>query len=574
MNTLGWALLHFLWQGTLLGALLAVILRAGRAWSPQVRYLASCATLIAMALGVPVTWAYLSTSSGPAAPASILMLAGQRVELALAPDWREIVLVWLNAHMAWIVVLWAAGAGALLLRIGGGWLVARRHSRLGVPLDYPLSQLMERLGMTGAIELMRSSAVAAPQVFGWLRPVIVVPAAALARLTPPELEAVLAHELAHIARRDFLVNLVQSCVESLLFYHPAVWWVSAQIKLERERCCDDMAVRMCGDRVEYSRALLKLEETQPTLAMAASGSGLRGRVARLLGRSSNDLAPASAGWPALVLLACLLVASGSWWWARAQEPPVPPVPPSTPAPPAAPAPAATPAPPAPPAPPRESIELFVEEQHQLQEKLAQALEQAKTQLEANRAQIEFDLQKAMEEASRNLDTELNSPEAQKKRQEELTKAMAELQANRAVIQQQAKKAMEELTKAILQQVPSAAAQKARQEVLARVMSQLEALQSEIQHSINERIMQREQERLTEAQARSSEFRAERERRTKYAAEHFGGPETDRGRTYVRYGPPDQIETRAGAGETWTYKNWRQTGGTMTFAFDGAGKLQK
>jgi HEAT repeat protein len=123
-------------------------------------------------------------------------------------------------------------------------------------------------------------------VVGWLRPVILLPASALTGLSPQQLEAILAHELAHIRRHDYLINLLQAVVETLLFYHPAVWWVSRRIRQEREHCCDDLAVAVCGDSLTYARALLEMEQLRaagPQLAMAANGGSLMNRIQRLVG---------------------------------------------------------------------------------------------------------------------------------------------------------------------------------------------------------------------------------------------------------------------------------------------------
>src|SRR5688572_9975621 len=135
-----------------------------------------------------------------------------------------------------------------------------------------------------AVRLLETSRIDVPAVIGVIRPVIVVPIGALTGLSAQHIEAILAHELAHIRRHDYLVNLLQAAVEALMFYHPAVWWMSKQIRLERENCCDDIAAAACGDRCVYASALAELEERRgPSLAMAASGDGdLLTRVRRLL----------------------------------------------------------------------------------------------------------------------------------------------------------------------------------------------------------------------------------------------------------------------------------------------------
>ena len=221
----------------------------------------------------------------------------------------------------WAAVLWAVGVVGLSLRHLGGYLVVRRLSRRGVmavpeSLDRRFRELKARLGVTRPVRLLQSILVDVPMAMGWLRPVILAPASALTGLGPDALEAVLAHELAHIRRCDYLVNLLQTAVETLLFYHPAAWWLSARIRTEREQCCDDAAVAACGSKVEYAEALTTLEKGRrlPELAMAASGGRAAGatlrRVRRILGVSSPDRSPAGlwlGGIIALALLASLAV---------------------------------------------------------------------------------------------------------------------------------------------------------------------------------------------------------------------------------------------------------------------------
>ncbi len=148
------------------------------------------------------------------------------------------------------------------------------------------ARLAKRLHIARPIRLLESSMVDVPTVIGWLRPVVLMPASALAGMAPQQLEAILAHELAHIRRHDYLVNLLQTLVETLLFYHPAVWWLSRRIRVERENCCDDLAVSLCGDPYAYARALADLEELRADssrLVLAATGGSLLHRVRRLIG---------------------------------------------------------------------------------------------------------------------------------------------------------------------------------------------------------------------------------------------------------------------------------------------------
>ena len=193
--------------------------------------------------------------------------------------------------MPWLVALWFAGVLFLSLRFLGGLVVAqrlkrRRASEAIQQWQEKLSSLRGRLRVSRPVRLCESVLVEVPTVIGWLRPVILVPASALTGLSAEQLEALLAHELAHIKRYDYLINLIQTAVETLLFYHPAVWWLSAQIRQEREHCCDDLAVATCGDVLTYARALAELEQLRsvaPQLAVAANGGALINRIQRLVG---------------------------------------------------------------------------------------------------------------------------------------------------------------------------------------------------------------------------------------------------------------------------------------------------
>jgi beta-lactamase regulating signal transducer with metallopeptidase domain len=189
----------------------------------------------------------------------------------------------------WLVVAWLAGVVVLSLRLLGGWhrlgSVRTQASPAATIWQARLAGIAERLGIHTAVRLLESFQIDAPCAIGWLKPVVLVPSAMLCEMAPAQLEAILAHELAHIWRNDYLVNLLQSVIEAVLFYHPAVWWISSRIRAERENCCDDLAIRMCGSRTDYARALMSLEDlrvSQMHLVPAATGSPLLARVRRII----------------------------------------------------------------------------------------------------------------------------------------------------------------------------------------------------------------------------------------------------------------------------------------------------
>ncbi len=643
MDSLGWALIHFLWQGALIALALAVGQRMLFRSAPRARYGAACAALLLMALCIPVTIVWMQGGEEAAALPGIkgLVLDGGPPEPSGA-GWQ-----------LWVVGLWALGATMLLLRTAMGWWLARTKSRNGIHWDYPLSRLMERMNLTGSIDLMVSRFADAPQVFGWLKPVILVPTAAIANLTPGELEAVLAHELAHIIRRDYLVNLIQTVVESLLFYHPAVWWVSRSIRQEREHCCDDIAVKVCGDRRRYSRALLKLEETRPAFAMAATAGGMKMRITRLLGYpvEGSTWGPGVAATGAILLLGGLL-------WASQPPVPAPPAPPEAPAvaggapahpaapklamasapavaavpaapltpavpvelktidgvvdgvaggvvagvsggvvngipqPPESPSPAASPqpaavpdVPPAPPPPPPvkaltdEERAKLAEIRSRIAEQRAQRQAEVKARMVEQRVQRQAEMnerivaqqaQRQARLAGRQLDQQTIAADAQVA----LELALKDLQLNKQQIEVNIREAIE---KAKLQ-LADVNVQKEAHASMEKALAELKLREPEIRKNI-EVAMSRLDSELKDLDGKLRLESSERKRRIDYADQKWSkgdvkGSTTAKGRHYLRYGPPDEMETHSGKGENWLYKNWRGTGGKMIFEFDADGQLKR
>ena len=315
------ALMHFLWQGTVVMIAACFAMR----WltsAASVRYLIGIATLAAMLLMPVATFLVMSPPSGApgvlpadaAAPIGVAAITPPAVELG-APD----------RLLPFVTLAWLAGVLALSVRLAGGWVVTRRlAARTLRDADAAVQQLgarvAERLGVRHVVRLATSSAITVPMVVGWLKPVVLVPAAALSGLTAAQLEALLAHELAHVRRHDYLVNLLQAVVETLLFYHPAVWWVSRRVREEREHCCDDLAVSVC-DRVVYVDALTTLAalKPHPRLALAATDGSLMRRVRRLLDRPDDESSSAS-GWPALLVVAALVAIAMPSALALSREP--------------------------------------------------------------------------------------------------------------------------------------------------------------------------------------------------------------------------------------------------------------
>lgn len=295
--SLGWALLDFLWQGALIGCAAATLLVALRNARPETRYAVACGALL-LCIACPVANLAMMLAAGTGAP------AGHLLPFTVAPDAPPAdagLLAWVGRHLGAIVAAWAACAAAFALRIALGlWWIGRDHGAAGGMVDGAgddreaaaarvwqarLSTLAARAGLHRAVRLHIVANLASPVTAGWWRPVVLVPAALVTGMPPQLLEALLAHELGHVRRHDYLVNLVQNAIEALLFYHPAVWWLSRRIRLEREQIADDFAARQLGEPRRLARALSELERLQFShhhLAQAAAGGDLMARIRRLV----------------------------------------------------------------------------------------------------------------------------------------------------------------------------------------------------------------------------------------------------------------------------------------------------
>jgi uncharacterized protein (TIGR03435 family) len=308
VSDLGWTLIHFLWQG----AAIAGIYSIARifATKPQTRYLIACAALSLMT-AAPVA-IFLTNTEPPPATSVRHSAPPVHSEWSTAPAVPAEAAASLPATaMPWIVMLWLAGAGALFLRLllesiftsrlksAHAWLVSPEWHRR-------FHELAARIGVSRSIGLLASARVQVPCAAGWLRPVILLPVGMLAGLPIDQVEALLAHELAHILRQDYLVNLLQRLAEAILFYHPAVWWISSEIRREREHCCDDIAVSATGDAILYAEALAGLEASRSEwsqTALAATDGSLPNRIARLLNiERPRATAPAAGVATALIFV--------------------------------------------------------------------------------------------------------------------------------------------------------------------------------------------------------------------------------------------------------------------------------
>jgi GWxTD domain-containing protein len=320
-GTIGWALLHSLWEGAIIASLLAAVLIATR--SPRARYIVACAAMFAMFGSFGVTLVRLMPDRTNNAQAFQLPhpLWTALPEGESANRWNFN----LSAIAPWLGPFWFAGVSLICLWHGAGWLFAQRLRHRGVCAvsnvwQKELSSLAERLRISRPVLLVESCFTEVPVVLGHFRPLILLPIGLLTGLPAEQLEALLLHELAHIRRDDYFVNILQRLAEAFFFYHPTTWWISRVIRTEREHCCDDIVVSLIGDAHEYSVALAALEEKRLLIrevAVAATGGNLMKRIHRMLQPKATR-----GVWAPLLAVAVLLVtcaATAAAWRSQAQK---------------------------------------------------------------------------------------------------------------------------------------------------------------------------------------------------------------------------------------------------------------
>lgn len=352
---IGMALLHSIWQILLVAAIFAMASRLLANQSASLRYVLAYATLVLMLVLPSVTLLVVSrvpesqpaplsegslqpkvAPTGEAGSESDNTATGDRVALLptatatnsesskeLSPNGlverqRTIAHISLHTHqwrfvLPWLAVAWSLGVIAFSLRPCLAMHRCRQMRKLAQSINSgwivdTLDTLRTRIGLKRKVEVAGSSLVDVPTVIGFVQPIILLPMSMISGQTPNELSAIIAHELAHIRRHDFALNLFQTMIETLLFYHPAAWWISAVVRQERENCCDDIAMSLCG-RKTYASALANLEfarSSQAGLGMAADGGSLYLRIHRIA-RPPGDPSPFGRRLAGLLALAVLLL---------------------------------------------------------------------------------------------------------------------------------------------------------------------------------------------------------------------------------------------------------------------------
>ena len=299
IHAIGWTLIHSIWQGALIAIVMSVLFMGIKDKSAKLRYLgANMALLLVLILAV-LTFVDLYQSVTP--EESLIFISQSIVDggaiIQIENETAALnVSSFINGNIGLITGAWILGFLFFGIKLIGGLahIEFLKRSKLEIPFIWKekLNALKGKINYEKEIELALSSAVSVPVVLGALKPIILLPIGMINKMNPEEVESILAHELSHIVRQDYLFNVIQSVVESLLYFNPGVWWISAVLRSERENCCDDLAIEMCGDSVTYARALVGVEEfyhKTPTLAMGLfkEKKSLLKRVKRILKQPQN-----------------------------------------------------------------------------------------------------------------------------------------------------------------------------------------------------------------------------------------------------------------------------------------------
>ena len=317
INALGWTFVHTLWQGCVIVLFMIFVLQQIPTKKATLRYTVSTASMISMLIAAVATFAMLYFEPGKSELVS--STAGMRV-MGTEGQAGFSFMSWLGSHLSAMVAIWLAGVVLLAFRLlfGLGYIqyLKKTTSDLSFSLRGKLDEIARKINYKRHLDVAESALVQIPVVVGHLKPLILFPVGAINQLTTDEVEAVLAHEIAHLVRNDFVQNLIQSVIEIVFYYHPAVWWISAVVRSERENCCDDLAIQVCGSSLTYARALVRLQEvghSAPALALPFSGSKnhLLNRVKRILNEPQNKSNLMEKITATSLLLLCLIFASFS-----------------------------------------------------------------------------------------------------------------------------------------------------------------------------------------------------------------------------------------------------------------------
>jgi beta-lactamase regulating signal transducer with metallopeptidase domain len=321
LESIGWALIHSIWQALIIAALLWAFLKiSSEHIKSGARYIIAMAAQWSLLLWM-VLWVTksLNTVTGGLETVGLPLLVftgsmGQAAPVGLTL--QEDVVAFINSNIAIFMAFWLVGVVFYLIRITGGLTYIGKLRSSAVPVEHHIQvqakRISDKYGIKDKFEVAISALIEVPMVIGHLRPLILFPAGILSSLTIEEIRGILAHELAHIRRNDYLINIIQSVVEAIYFFNPFMWWMSRMIREERECACDELAVACMDERRTYAEALIRIGELnyghKPAISLGMAGNkkkGLIKRIERVMKRKTNSK---STNWiPAIILVVTLII---------------------------------------------------------------------------------------------------------------------------------------------------------------------------------------------------------------------------------------------------------------------------
>ncbi|HMG91693.1 MAG TPA: M56 family metallopeptidase [Chryseolinea sp.] len=324
IHALGWSLVHSLWQGLICVVVALVVLHCIPSKRSSARYAVATVTLLVIFLISLTTFIYLNDFferapvEGAASAYYAYPLENLEQENNYFGGLLQMFTSTLQNYLPFIVLCWGVGTLLFSFRLFGGWLTIKKLKASAVGVDAEWNERMQylanKLGIREMVLLAESTVAQAPVVIGYFKPMILIPVGMFSGLSTEQLETIFIHELIHIRRRDYLVNLLQSLLEAVYFFNPFVWMISGIIKREREHCCDDAVIALHGNPLAYAHALTALEEVRLSragfaLSLAENKNQLLNRIKRIMEKSVKPYSLRERIVPAVLLITGLVCAS-------------------------------------------------------------------------------------------------------------------------------------------------------------------------------------------------------------------------------------------------------------------------
>ena len=322
-DALGWTLLHSLWQSLVTLLIVTAIIRFVPAVRSSIRYGILCGGLSLFTFTIVLTFLYLNVEDNTEVRSAVSVYRIYNAEdisaraLEVPPVTSQIATI-IHHNMPLILSIWVVGALLFLVRLTSGLIYSSRLTSTAVTINDGWNEYLrvagERLGLQKLVLLAASSSINTPMVIGYFKPVILVPVGMLTGLTTEQLETIFLHELAHIKRHDYLINLVQAVLETLFFFNPFLWILSDLIRKEREYCCDDLVIAQHGSKKAYVYALAQLAEARLSsaafaLSLGSDNNQLLQRIRRIIEKSVNYPDKSRLLFPVIILTASLFCVS-------------------------------------------------------------------------------------------------------------------------------------------------------------------------------------------------------------------------------------------------------------------------